>query len=56
MKNLQEIRELMGSETTVSEAHAMMQILETRGLDVDDLSDREFFALIPDAIELAQTA
>jgi len=45
-----EMMERMGSETTEYEAKAMLDILSRRGLDIDDLSDSEFFALIPEAI------
>jgi hypothetical protein len=46
--------ELMGSETTDAEAEAMSQILKERGLDVEEMSSEEFFALIPEAIERAK--
>jgi hypothetical protein len=45
--------ELMGSATTDAEAEAMREILKERGLDPDEMSDSEFFALIPEAIERA---
>lgn len=50
--SIQEIAERMGAATSDAEAAAMIEILQERGIDSpDQLSDEEFFALIPDAIE-----
>ena len=50
--SIQEIAERMGAATSDAEAAAMLEILRERGIDSpDQLSDEEFFALIPDAIE-----
>lgn len=50
-----EMMELMGSETTMAEAAAMIEILAERGLDAKTMDDSAFFALIPEAVELAKT-
>jgi hypothetical protein len=50
MENEHSIAELMGSVTTDAEARAMVDILTERGLDAAQMSDEEFFALIPEAI------
>lgn len=49
------LRELMGSETSEAEAKAMQEILAERGLHPDEMTDTEFFTLIPDAIDRAGT-
>lgn len=50
--SIQELAERMGATTSDAEAAAMIEILEERGIhSPDQLSDEEFFALIPDAIE-----
>lgn len=54
MKTVSELMELMGSETTQAEAKAMSDLLKERTLDPDEMSDSEFFALIPDAIAKAE--
>jgi hypothetical protein len=46
-----QMAEWMGSMTSDAEAQAMIEILGERGLDPDEMSDSDFAALIPDAIE-----
>lgn len=53
MSGLNGLRELMGADATDEEAAAMAAILKERGVDPADLSDEQFFALIPEAIERA---
>jgi hypothetical protein len=48
-----EILEAMGNLTSEPEAQAMEEILEERQLDPIEMTDSEFFALIPQAIERA---
>lgn len=50
---IQWLAERMGSMTTDLEAEAMKEILEENNLDVDEMTDKEFFALIPEACERA---
>ena len=51
----QGIMEAMGNMTTISEADAMAEILAERGItDLADISDEEFFALIPAALDQAK--
>jgi hypothetical protein len=49
------LQELMGGDTTTAEAKAMKQILDERDLIADDMTDAEFFALIPLAVETSQS-
>ncbi len=48
-----DLMELMGSAATMAEAEAMETILAERGLSADEMTDEEFFSLIPLAIERA---
>lgn len=50
MKTVSEIMELMGNRATEAEARAMLNLLVEKNLDPDEMSAREFFALIPDAL------
>lgn len=47
-----EILEAMGNLTSDAEAVAMQSIIAERGLDIGAMTDEEFFALIPEAIEM----
>ena len=49
-----EMQELMGTDTTPTQAEAMLELLAERDLTVDTLSDDEFFRLIPEAIVRAK--
>ena len=51
MSTKQNVMESMGSAATDEEAEAMMEILDEREIEnLDDISDEEFFALIPLAV------
>lgn len=58
--NIQELMQRCGSSATEAEAVAMAQILKARGFedieDLDQLTDDEFFSLIPEAIKRAKEA
>lgn len=51
MQTVQELMELMGSATTEDEARAMQDILFEQNLDPREMTDHDFFALIPLAIK-----
>ena len=53
-KTVYEIMEMMGAMATDEEGRAMRDILDERNLDPDEMTDREFAALIPEAIERAK--
>ena len=50
---IQDLAQAMGSMASEREAIAMQHILRERNLDIDELSDEEFFSLIPEAIKRA---
>jgi len=50
---LYELQQMMGSMTSNAEAQAMADILKERGLDPQDMTDREFFALVAEAVKRA---
>ena len=50
-----ELLDAMGSQTTDADANAMWHLLAERGIDeLDDISDEDFFALIPLALAKAR--
>jgi hypothetical protein len=52
-----EVQEAMGIMTTDAEAAAMLELLTARGItELDQISDKEFVDLIPEAILRSQTS
>lgn len=51
---VQQMAQLMGSEASDREARAMFEVLRERGLEPDEMTDEQFFALIPEAVERAE--
>ena len=54
--NIEDLRQRMGAEASTAEAERMARLLQERGINqaeeiAEAMSDREFFALIPECIE-----
>jgi hypothetical protein len=49
-----ELQQRMGADTSDAEAEAMSHIMTELDVALDDITDAEFFALIPKAIERAR--
>lgn len=52
----EEMQARMGNETTSAEADAMLRLLKKRNLTVDQLTDEQFFKLIPEAVRSIERA